>query len=108
MANSERLEIVSSQSNPAQHLLFGEDGLAELVRFLRSFSKMHGSLNDDDCLSLALGAFWGHAHAEFLVGTAYDAADEPMQAKLWFARAARRGFLPARLRIESCHGVQFC
>ncbi len=72
----------------------------DLCRFLVSFAQQHGAMSYDDCVALALGAFGGHAHAEFLVATAYDAAEERMHAKRWYERSARHGFVPAMVQLQ--------
>jgi|SRR6185369_8699816 hypothetical protein len=72
----------------------------DLCKFLVSFAQRHGAMSYDDCVALALGAFGGHAHAEFLVATAYDAAEERMHAKRWYERSARHGFLPAMVQLQ--------
>ncbi len=76
----------------------------DLCKFLVSFAQRHGAMSYDDCVALALGAFGGHAHAEFLVATAYDAAEECMHAKRWYERSARHGFVPAMVQLE--HGTR--
>jgi len=72
----------------------------DLCKFLVSFAQKHGAMSYDDCVALALGAFGGHAHAEFLVATAYDAAEECMHAKRWYERSARHGFVPAMVQLQ--------
>jgi hypothetical protein len=72
----------------------------DLCKFLVSFAQKHGAMSYDDCVALALGAFGGHAHAEFLVATAYDAAEECMHAKRWYERSARHGFTPAMVQLQ--------
>ena len=72
----------------------------DLCKFLVSFAQRHGAMSYDDCVALALGAFGGHAHAEFLVATAYDAAEERMHAKRWYERSARHGFVPAMVQLQ--------
>ncbi len=72
----------------------------ELCKFLLGFAQKHGVMSYDDCVALAAGAFGGHAHAEFLVATAYDAAEERMHAKRWYERAARHGFVPAMVQLQ--------
>ena len=96
----DEIEMIPVRQETPRKAGFRGAGLRELLAFLVSFSRKHGVLSDDDCLALALGACAGHAHAEFLVATAYDAADEPMQAKRWYTRAARHGFLPSSLRLQ--------
>jgi len=34
-----------------------------------------------------------------MVGSVYDAADEPVQAWEWYSRAASRDYLPAMLQL---------
>ena len=72
----------------------------DLCKFLVDFAQKHGAMSYDDCVALALGAFGGHAHAEFLVATAYDAAEERMHAKRWYERSARHGFTPAMVQLQ--------
>ena len=72
----------------------------DLCKFLVTFAQKHGAMSQDDCVALALGAFGGHAHAEFLVATAYDAAEERMHAKRWYERSARHGFVPAMVQLQ--------
>ena len=72
----------------------------DLCKFLVNFAQKHGAMSQDDCVALALGAFGGHAHAEFLVATAYDAAEERMHAKRWYERSARHGFVPAIVQLQ--------
>jgi hypothetical protein len=72
----------------------------DLCKFLVSFAQKHGAMSNDDCVALALGAFGGHAHAEFLVATAYDAAEECMHAKRWYERSARHGYVPAMVQLQ--------
>ncbi len=72
----------------------------DLCNFLVNFAQKHGVMSYDDCVALALGALGGHAHAEFLVATAYDAAEEKMHAKRWYERAARHGFVPAIVQLQ--------
>jgi hypothetical protein len=72
----------------------------DLYKFLVSFAEKHGAMTHDDCFALALGAFNSHAHAEFLVATAYDAAEERMHAKRWYERSARHGFVPALVQLQ--------
>ncbi len=72
----------------------------DLCKFLVNFAQKHGAMSYDDCVALAVGAFGGHAHAEFLVATAYDAAEERMHAKRWYERSARHGFVPAMVQLQ--------
>ncbi len=100
METTLEMEIAPARQESQRRTVVRGAGLRELLHFLVNFSQIHGVLSDDDCLALAVGAYAGHAHAEFLVATAYDAAEEPMQAKRWYARAARHGFLPSMLRLQ--------
>ena len=100
METTLEMEIAPARQDSQRRPVTRGAGLRELLRFLVNFSQIHGMLSDDDCLALAVGAYAGHAHAEFLVATAYEAAEELMQAKRWYTRAARHGFLPSMLRLQ--------
>lgn len=71
--------------------------LRELCHFLTSFP--HIQMTADDCEALAVAAVSGQAEAEFMVGSVYDAADEPGRAMEWYSRAAGRDYLPAMLQL---------
>lgn len=71
--------------------------LRELCRFLTSFPNIQ--MSADECEALAVAAVSGHAEAEFMIGSVYDAADEPSRAVEWYSRAANRDYLPAMLQL---------
>ncbi len=72
--------------------------LQRLLDFLTGFYRVE--LPQDECMALAVAALSGHARAEFLVASAYDAADDAVEARLWYERSARRGFVPAMLQLR--------
>ncbi len=71
--------------------------LRELCRFLTSFPKIQ--MSEQDCEALAVAAISGHAEAEFMIGSVFDAADEPARAMEWYSRSASREYLPAMLQL---------
>jgi hypothetical protein len=71
--------------------------LRELCRFLSSFPNIQ--MSEEECEALAVAAVSGHAEAEFMVGSVFDAADEPDRAREWYSRAAGREYLPAMLQL---------
>lgn len=71
--------------------------LRELCHFLTNFPNIQ--MTEDDCEALAVAAVSGHAEAEFMIGSVYDAADEPGRAMEWYSRAANRDYLPAMLQL---------
>ncbi|HUO61555.1 MAG TPA: hypothetical protein VMU24_12865 [Candidatus Acidoferrales bacterium] len=74
-----------------------------LLAFLTGFYRLN--LPEDECMALAVAALSGHPRAEFLVASAYDAADDAVEARLWYERAARRGHLPAMLQLRHFIGA---
>jgi TPR repeat protein len=74
-----------------------------LVGFLTGFYRLN--LPEDECMALAVAALSGHPRAEFLVASAYDAADDALEARIWYERAARRGHLPAMLQLRQFIGA---
>jgi len=71
--------------------------LRELCQFLTSFPNIQ--MSDEDCKALAVAAVSGHAEAEFMIGSVYDAAEEHALAMEWYSRAANRDYLPAMLQL---------
>jgi hypothetical protein len=71
--------------------------LRELCRFLTSFPNIQ--MSEDECEALAVAAISGHAEAEFMIGSVFDAADEPARAMEWYFRSASREYLPAMLQL---------
>jgi hypothetical protein len=71
--------------------------LRELCRFLSSFPNIQ--MSEEECEALAVAAVSGHAEAEFMVGSVFDAADEPARAMEWYFRSASRDYLPAMLQL---------
>ncbi len=56
-------------------------------------------LSEEECAALAATALGGHAEAEFLVGSIFDAADDSARAMEWYRRSARGGYAPAKLQL---------
>jgi hypothetical protein len=71
--------------------------LRELCRFLCSFPNIQ--MSEEECEALAVAAISGHAEAEFMIGSVFDAADRPQQAMEWYWRSASRDYLPAMLQL---------
>jgi hypothetical protein len=71
--------------------------LRELCRFLTSLPNIQ--MSEEECEALAVAAISGHAEAEFMVGSVFDAADEPARAMEWYYRSASRDYLPAMLQL---------
>jgi hypothetical protein len=71
--------------------------LRELCRFLSSFPNIQ--MSEEECEALAVAAISGHAEAEFMVASVFDAADEPARAMEWYFRSANREYLPAMLQL---------
>jgi len=71
--------------------------LRELCRFLCSFPNIQ--MSEEECEALAVAAISGHAEAEFMVGSVFDAAEEPDRAREWYFRSASREYLPAMLQL---------
>jgi hypothetical protein len=71
--------------------------LRELCRFLSGFPNIQ--MSDEECEALAVSAISGQAEAEFMIGSVYDAADEPARAMEWYSRSAGRDYLPAMLQM---------
>ncbi len=71
--------------------------LRELCRFLCAFPNIQ--MNEEDCQALAVAAVSGHAEAEFMVASVFDAAGESARAMEWYYRSASRDYLPAMLQL---------
>jgi hypothetical protein len=71
--------------------------LRELCRFLTSFPNIQ--MSEEECEALAVAAVSGHAEAEFMIGSVFDAAEEPARAMEWYYRSASRDYLPAMLQL---------
>jgi TPR repeat protein len=71
--------------------------LRELCHFLTSFPNIQ--MSAEDCEALAVAAVSGHPEAEFMIGSVYDAAEEPARAMEWYWRAASRDYMPAMLQL---------
>ena len=71
--------------------------LRELCRFLSSFPNIQ--MSEPECAALAVAAISGHAEAEFMVGSVFDAAGETPRAMEWYHRSASRDYLPAMLQL---------
>ena len=71
--------------------------LRELCHFLTSFPNIQ--MSEEECEALAVAAISGHAEAEFMIGSVFDAADEPGRAMEWYFRAANRDYVPAMLQL---------
>ncbi len=88
------ISIPAAQANSKNDL---SAKLWELCRFLSAFPNIQ--MNQQECESLAVAAIGGHAEAEFMIGSVFDAADEPARALEWYSRAATRDYLPAMLQL---------
>jgi TPR repeat protein len=71
--------------------------LRELCRYLAASPTIQ--LSELECVALAVAALNGHAEAEFLVGSIFDAAGNPARAMEWYRRSASRDYLPAVLQL---------
>ena len=71
--------------------------LGELCRFLSSFPGIQ--MSEEDCQALAVTAVSGHAEAEFMIASVFDAAGEDERAIEWYSRSAARNYLPAMLQL---------
>jgi hypothetical protein len=71
--------------------------LRELCRFLSTLPNIQ--MSEEECEALAVAAISGHAEAEFMIGSVFDAADEPARAMEWYFRAASRDYMPAMLQL---------
>jgi hypothetical protein len=71
--------------------------LRELCRFLSSLPNIQ--MSEEECEALAVAAISGHAEAEFMIGSVFDADDEPARAMQWYFRSASREYLPAMLQL---------
>ena len=71
--------------------------LRELCRFLSAFPNME--MSEEECEALAVAAVSGQPEAEFMIGSVFDAADEPDRAMEWYLRSASREYLPAMLQL---------
>jgi hypothetical protein len=71
--------------------------LRELCHFLSTFPNIQ--MSTDECEALAVAAISGHAEAEFMIGSVFDAANEPARAMEWYFRSASRDYLPAMLQL---------
>lgn len=76
--------------------------LSRLSSFLNGFFPV--DVPENECLALAVAALNGHPHAEYLVGSAYEADENDAEARLWYERAARQGFVPAMLQLQQYAG----
>jgi TPR repeat protein len=56
-------------------------------------------LSEPECAALAAAAIGGHAEAEFMVGSLFDAAGDLARAMQWYLRSASRDYLPAILQV---------
>lgn len=86
-----------------QSLMSLSRAIGDLYSFLVNFCA--SEMSDDDCMALAVAAVSGHTHAEFLVGSAYDGADDRDNAIIWYQRAAEKGFAPAQIGYSK---IAFC
>ncbi len=87
----------SAIRNPADCSIYAlTASLDELATFLILYD--HNEMTDEDCVALAFAAISGYPAAEFLVATVYDAAEDQVNANLWYQRAADKGFIPAQLQ----------
>ncbi len=71
--------------------------LRELCRFLSAFPNIQ--MDEEECQALAVAAVSGHAEAEFMVASVFDAAGESARAMEWYYRSASRDYLPAMLQL---------
>jgi hypothetical protein len=71
--------------------------LRELCQFLSAFPNIE--ISEEECEALAVAAISGHAEAEFMIGSVYDAAGEAACARKWYFRSAGRDYLPAMLQL---------
>jgi hypothetical protein len=71
--------------------------LRELCSFLSGFPNIQ--MSEEECKALAVAAINGHAEAEFMIGSVFDAAEEPARAMEWYFRSASRDYLPAMLQL---------
>ena len=71
--------------------------LRELCDALLAFPSIH--LTEADCEALVAAAIAGDSEAEFMIGSLFDAVDEPARAIEWYSRAASRHYLPAMLQL---------
>jgi hypothetical protein len=83
------------QMQPTQRSMSA--ALRELCHFLFNFPNIQ--MSRDECEALAVAAISGHAAAEFMVGSVFDAAGETSRAMDWYHRSASREYLPAMLQI---------
>ncbi len=71
--------------------------LRELCHFLTGFPDIQ--MSEEECEALAVAAISGHAEAEFMIGSVFDAAGESARAMEWYSRSANRDYLPAMLQL---------
>jgi hypothetical protein len=71
--------------------------LRELCHFLVTFPNIQ--MSHAECEALAVAAISGHAEAEFMIGSVFDAAGEDERARDWYWRAASRDYRPAMLQL---------
>lgn len=71
--------------------------LRELCHFLSGFPNIQ--MSEEECEALAVATISGQAEAEFMIGSVFDAADEPARAMEWYSRSASRDYLPAMLQM---------
>ncbi len=88
------VSIAAAQANSQRAL---SATLRELCRFLSSFPNIQ--MSQPECEALAVAAIGGHAEAEFMIGSLFDAADQPARAIEWYFRSASRDYLPAMLQL---------
>ena len=71
--------------------------LRDLCDSLLAFPGIH--LAEADCEALVAAAIAGDSEAEFMIGSFFDAVEEPARAMEWYSRAASRHYLPAMLQL---------
>lgn len=71
--------------------------LRDLCRFLSAFPNIQ--MTEEDCQALAVAAVSGHAEAEFMVASVFEAAGESARAMEWYFRSASRDYVPAMLQL---------
>jgi TPR repeat protein len=76
--------------------------LHELCRYLAASPTVPSSeapLSEKECAALAAAALGGFPEAEFLVGSVFDAANDPARAMEWYRLSASRDYAPAMLQL---------
>jgi hypothetical protein len=71
--------------------------LRDLRQFLLTFPNIQ--MSEEECEALAVAAVSGHAEAEFMIGSVFDAAGESARAMEWYSRSAGRDYMPAMLQL---------